>query len=68
MNTKLTGIFRDGDMKELREWIGNVAGASTEQRSEIADLRAEVFQIRLSVEAIQKKVDNIERLLTNLAE
>jgi hypothetical protein len=68
MDTKLTGIFREGDTRDFKEWVEKVMGASEERRSEISDLKVEMRLVRQSIETMQKKLDNIERILENVTE
>ena len=68
MNTKLTGIFKEGDTRDFKEWMEKIMGASDERRSEISDLKVEMHLIRQYLETMQKKLDNIERILEDVAE
>jgi hypothetical protein len=68
MNTKLTGIFKEGDTRDFKEWVEKIMGDSAERRSEISDLKIEMRLIRQSLETMQKKLDNIERILEDVAE
>jgi len=68
MDTKLTGIFREGDTRDFKKWVEKVMGASEERRSEIPDLKVEMHLVRQSIETMQKKLDNIERILEDVAE
>ena len=63
MDTKLTGIFREGDTNDLKAWIEKLAGASDEKKSELQDIHADMQALRQAVEAMQKKLDHIESIL-----
>ncbi len=63
MDTKLTGIFREGDTTDLKAWIEKLAGASDERKSELQQIHADVQALRQAVEAMQKKLDRIEAIL-----
>jgi len=63
MDTKLTGIFREGDTKDLKAWIERLAGASDERNGELLEIHADVQALREAVGAMQKKLDRIESIL-----
>ena len=66
MDTRLTGIFREGDTKDLKAWIEKLAGASEEREIELREIHVEVQALRQAVDAMQKKLDHIENILENI--
>jgi hypothetical protein len=63
MDTKLTGIFSEGDTKDLKAWIEKLAGASDEKTGELLEIHADVQALRMAVDSMQKKLDRIESIL-----
>lgn len=63
MDTRLTGIFSEGDTRDLKAWIEKLAGASDEKKNELLEIHADVQALRQAVEAMQKKLDRIESIL-----
>jgi len=59
MNTRLTGIIREGDTRDLKEWIEKIAGASAERTTEMTALREELREIRQEMRAMQKQLDTL---------
>jgi len=60
--------WKMGDTQDLKVWIENLMGASSERKAEFSDLKNEISQIKHSIEAMQKKVDNIERILEKVSD
>ncbi|MBP2133287.1 ubiquinone biosynthesis protein UbiJ [Methanomicrobium sp. W14] len=68
MNTKLTGIFTEGDTKALKDWAENMAEKSSAEKAEISDIKFEIISLRQSLERMEKKIDNIEKILEKVSE
>ena len=66
MNTRLTGIFSEGDTREFKEWMEKQFGS--ERLAEISDLKTEVALLRQTVERMEKKIDNISDILERVAD
>lgn len=68
MDTKLTGILREGDIGECKEWIEKQFGSASERRSEIADMKTEIALLRQTIDRMDKKIDKIESILEKVSE
>ena len=68
MNTKLTGIFSEGDTLEFKEWVEKQFGSASERMADVSDIKTEFVLLRQIVERMEKKIDNIERILDKVSE
>ncbi|UUX91897.1 hypothetical protein [Methanoplanus endosymbiosus] len=65
MNTKITGIFNEGDTERIREWVKKETGSIYNSKDELAELRTEIKSLRQAVELMNKKIERIEKILNN---
>jgi len=68
MDTRLTGIIRDGDIGEFKGWVEKQFGSASERKSEITDMKTEIALLRQTIERMDEKIDKIERILEKVSE
>ena len=66
MNTKLTGIFSEGDTERIRRWVEEERGSILNSKDELAEIKLEIKSLRQAVESMNKKIDRIEKILNTL--
>ena len=68
MNTRLTGIFTEGDTREFKEWLDKRLESESDSKTEISDLKTEIALLRQIIDKMDKKIDNIEQILKKVSE
>lgn len=68
MNTKLTGIFTEGDTRDFKEWLDKQLKSASDRNNEIPDIKTEISLLRQTIERMEKKIDNIEHILEKVLE
>jgi phage-related tail protein len=68
MNTKLTGIFNEGDTERIREWVKKETGSIYNSKDELAEIRTEIKSLRKAVESMDKKIERIEKFLEKFSD
>ncbi|MDD3978295.1 hypothetical protein L1994_10705 [Methanomicrobium antiquum] len=68
MNTKLTGIFTEGDTRDFKEWLDKQLKSASDRNNEIPDIKTEISLLRQTIERMEKKIDNIEHILEKVSE
>lgn len=68
MNTRLTGIFTEGDTREFKEWVEKQLKSASDNNTEILEIKTEIALLRQTIERMEKKIDNIEQILERVSE